>query len=110
MALSQETVTLQWDPPTTNADGTLLLDLEGYRLYMGFEPIPDDKGSAVLVATIPEGTETETVNIPLPEVGSVVYFRVLAFDNSQNESPLSNEVSKDFLAPVTVILRFVPVN
>ena len=28
-------VTLSWDPPTTNADGTPLTDLAGYKVYYG---------------------------------------------------------------------------
>ncbi|MGB9716469.1 MAG: fibronectin type III domain-containing protein [Thermodesulfovibrionales bacterium] len=31
--LSAYTVTLSWNPPTTNADGTQLTDLAGYRIY-----------------------------------------------------------------------------
>lgn len=107
LAFSQETVTLEWDPPTTNVDGSPLTDLERYDLYMDFVPIPDDKGTAVIVATIPEGTNMEMVDVVLPAIGSTVYFRVIVVDTSGNESVLSNQVSKDFLSSVTVILRFV---
>ncbi len=33
--LSAGDATLSWDPPTTNADGTPLTDLAGYRIYYG---------------------------------------------------------------------------
>jgi len=31
-------VTISWNPPTTNADGSVLTDLAGYRIYVGSTP------------------------------------------------------------------------
>jgi hypothetical protein len=79
------TVTLTWAAPTTNADGTPLTDLAGYKIYYG---------------TI-SGNYTEVI-----DVGNVItykvegrqpgtyYFAVTAYDTSGNESDYSNEVSK----------------
>ncbi len=33
--IANGTVTLSWNPPTTNADGTPIVDLAGYRIYYG---------------------------------------------------------------------------
>lgn len=102
MALSQELETLKWDPPIVN-------DLAGYRLYMALEPIPDDKGNAVLVATTEKGTETAKVGFTLPLLGAQVYFRVLAFNTKDEETEFSNEVSKIFppLDGDDLLLRFL---
>ena len=43
-------VTLAWTEPTTNADGTRLTDLAGYRVYLGTAvppPCPDASFDAV---------------------------------------------------------------
>lgn len=34
----EESVTLSWMPPTENADGSVLEDLNGYKIYMGLDP------------------------------------------------------------------------
>ncbi|MEW6417446.1 MAG: Ser-Thr-rich GPI-anchored membrane family protein [Nitrospirota bacterium] len=77
--------TLSWDPPTTNADGTPLLDLAGYNVYYGntssnYSQIIDvGNVTAYTVANLNNGT---------------YYFAVTAYDTSGNESEYSNEVSK----------------
>ncbi|MEE9586117.1 MAG: hypothetical protein V3W09_04375 [Nitrososphaerales archaeon] len=109
------TVTLQWDAPTTNADGTLLTDLAGYRLYMANQVIPDDKGTAELAVEVAAPTATPVLGevatavlLLTPANGwpphTTVFFRVLAFDIIGNESELSNEVSMDVLPPGKVII------
>jgi hypothetical protein len=79
------TATLTWDAPTTNADGTPLTDLAGYKIYYGTT----------------SGNYTEVM-----DVGNVItykveglqpgtyYFAVTAYDNLRNESGYLNEVSK----------------
>ena len=77
--------TLTWDAPTTNADGTPLTDLGGYKVYYGVAPriygTPTDVGKVLTykVINLSEGTK---------------YFAVTAYDTSGNESCYSNEVSK----------------
>lgn len=77
---------LSWDPPTTNADGTLLTDLAGYKIYYGTS----------------SGTYTEMVEITDPQKNeytienftpATYYFAVTAYDTAGNESDFSNEVS-----------------
>jgi len=107
---SQELVTLGWDAPTTNTDGSPYDDPGGYRLYIGFEPIPDDKGNAQLAVEVSAEKTTAPVDFTVPPSGAIVYFRILAFDTSGNESALSNQILKDFLPPQggdDLLLRFL---
>jgi len=80
--------TLSWDAPTTNADGTPLTDLGGYKVYCGTASrvygTPTDVGKVLTykVINLSEGTK---------------YFAVTAYDTSGNESCFSNEVSKNII-------------
>jgi len=76
--------TLSWDPPTTNADGTPLTDLEGYKVYYGtlsgnYSQNIDAGNVTTYTANLSDGT---------------YYFAVTAYDTSRNESDYSNEVNK----------------
>ncbi|MBI5588815.1 MAG: PKD domain-containing protein [Deltaproteobacteria bacterium] len=91
------TATLSWTAPTTNADGTALTDLAGYKVYYGTST----------------GNYTQTINVgnvmtyqvaSLTD-GGTYYFSVTAYDTAGNESGYSTEVSKtvagsDTTAPV----------
>jgi hypothetical protein len=77
--------TLTWDPPTTNADGTPLTDLAGYRIYYGTLT-----RNYIKVINIGNVT-TYTIKNLNPDT---YYFAVTAYDNSGNESGYSNELSK----------------
>ena len=78
-------VTLSWDAPTTNADGTPLTDLAGYKIYYG-------TSSHAYSTAIDVGNVTKHMVSNL-ENGVVYYFAVTAYDTSGNESNFSNEVS-----------------
>lgn len=79
---------LSWDPPTTNADGTTLTDLAGFKIYHGLDP---DPGNALVetVGVVSEHRMEVTVK-------GLVNFWVTAFDFSGNESEFSGPVTKDF--------------
>jgi len=81
-------VQLTWDPPTTNADGTPLTDLAGFKVYSGRTTRTYGTGIVVAGATIKTFTLT---SVPL----GVNYFAVTAYDTSGNESAYSNEVMVD---------------
>jgi hypothetical protein len=95
--------TLSWDPPTTNADGTPLTDLGGYKIYRGTS----------------SGNYTETTDIGMgtcapPNCTYVVtnlngglnyYFVATAYDTSLNESGYSNEVFK-YVDSKSAVYRF----
>ena len=75
---------LTWDAPTTNADGTPLTDLAGYKIYYG-------TSSGSYTTTVDAGNVT-TYNVPALPSGTY-YFAVTAVDTSGNESDYSNEVN-----------------
>lgn len=82
---SSNSATLTWDAPTTNADGTPLTDLAGYKVYYGIS-------SGNYTVSIDVGNVT-TYKIDDLSPGTY-YFAVTAYDTSGNESDYSNEVSK----------------
>ena len=79
--------TVFWSAPSTNADGSMLTDLAGFRVHYGrvsrsysnVVEIGDSSQSAVLIDELEPGT---------------YFFAVTAFDRAGNESVLSVEVSK----------------
>lgn len=83
---SADTVTLQWNPPTTNANGTPLLDLEGYRVYYG-----QKSGTYTYIIDV---KDSDTVVIGGLSSGHWC-FVATAYDTSGNESDYSNEVCTD---------------
>ena len=83
-------VTLEWDPPTLDAMGRPLSDLDGYRLYYSRSlPPSGPEGTAVEV-----GLEARVTVSGLPE--GTYYFAVAAVDTAGNQSdpsaPLEVEV------------------
>ncbi|MCK5616540.1 hypothetical protein KAR91_82520, partial [Candidatus Pacearchaeota archaeon] len=93
-AYSYADVTLKWNPPTTNADGSPLTDLAGFKIY----EVAD--GNYTEIADIPADTTTATITMGSGDrcfVGT-------AHDTSGNESIYSNEVCKDTMPPKTYIL------
>lgn len=82
-------VHLSWTPPTTNTDGSILTDLEGYNVYYG---------------TVAGNYDT-TVNIPYAgvseylveglETGYTYYFVLTAYNSAGSESEYSSMVYKN---------------
>jgi hypothetical protein len=80
--------TVSWDAPTTNADGSSLDDLAGFRIHYGTtsnsysftQPVSDSMATSAVINDLEEGT---------------YYFSVTAVDLSDNESAHSVEVSKE---------------
>lgn len=77
-------VTLAWQAPAENVDGTPLTDLLGYHIYYGQHS--GDYTTKVAV-TDPKATELQ---LTLPS-GSY-YFAMTALDEAGDESDYSNEV------------------
>ena len=84
-------VTLSWSSPVTNADGTLLTDLAGYRIYYG-----TDTGNYVYYVDIGNVISYQINDL---EAGLTYYFAVTAYDTSGNESAYSNEVERYIVQP-----------
>jgi hypothetical protein len=79
-------VTLSWQAPAENVDGTPLTDLAGYEIYYGQES--RNYYDSVYV----DGRSTTSKTLQLPP-GSY-YFAMTAWDVEGNESAYSNEVIK----------------
>ncbi|HBI23069.1 MAG TPA: hypothetical protein DDX84_02410 [Nitrospiraceae bacterium] len=80
-------LTLHWEPPTTNVDGTELNDLAGFKIYYG---IISGEYTEVTDIKNPNAIEYMIENLP----PGTYYFAATAYDIYGNESSYSNEVSK----------------
>jgi hypothetical protein len=90
MQSTNGSVTLSWTPPTTNSDGTPLVDLAGYRIVYGQS---SRQYSSVL--DIPASSVTSAMIENLAP--ATWYFAVKAYTRAGVESDLSNEASKTIL-------------
>ena len=82
-------VTLSWQPPEQNVDGTPLTDLAGYRIHYGQQ-------SRNYTESIPiNGTARSDYSLTLSS--GDYYFAMTAIDADGNESGYSNEVLKTVL-------------
>lgn len=79
--------TIYWIAPTTNADGSPLNDLAGYRVYYG-----PSSGVYTKSVAVPGADKTTYSFYGL--AGGDYYMAVTAYDTSGNESVLSVEVVK----------------
>jgi len=84
--LFASSVTLSWDAPTTNEDGTPLTDLAGYKIYYGLN-------SGDYTVNIDTGNVT-TYQVNNLTEGVTYYFAIDAYDYSGNQSNYSNEAMK----------------
>lgn len=78
------TVTLSWQAPTENVDGTAISDLAGFRIYFG--PMSGSYTDQLDVSS--PGTSTQSLTLP----SGSYYFAMTAVDADGNESGYSNEV------------------
>lgn len=77
-------VSLAWQPPAENEDGSLLTDLSGYRIYYGsFSRSYDD-------TVVIEDSAVTQWNMEL--ASGEYYIAMTAFDAEGNESAYSNEI------------------
>jgi hypothetical protein len=85
--ISTGAVTLSWNPPTQNADGTALTDLSGYRIYYGRKV---DALNQVLTLSNPGLTR-----LVIEDLASATWhFSMTSFNSSGSESERSPTVSK----------------
>jgi Divergent InlB B-repeat domain len=97
---------LSWTGPTTNADGTPLVDLAGYRVYLGAAappPCPGTPFDAVASSSVAPATG-ETVAYQVGGLStSVTYVALIsAVDSAGNESGCAGPVSGFARADLTV--------
>lgn len=115
-------IKVAWDAPTTNVDGTPLVDLSHYVIYACDQEITtndlDNDGKADVpvacsgtFATFQvSGDQTKhDFSYLAPSAEGTVYMRVTTWDTSGNESLVSNQVdfSFDKLPPSSAILRII---
>lgn len=81
---------LTWDAPITNADGTPLTDLAGYKIYYG-----TISGEYKLYKDV---KDVITYPISLPDNGRTYYFVVTAYDTSD---PANESIYSDEAPPIT---------
>ena len=87
VAFATGSVTLSWNPPMQNMDGSPLNNLAGYRVYWGTSP-----SNLSNVATVPNaGIATYVVDQLTP---AQWYFAVTAYTTAGFESVFSNIASK----------------
>jgi hypothetical protein len=75
-------VTLTWDPPTTNTDSTPLTALAGYKIYYGLAP-----GKYITSLNVGNVTQFQVNNL---DDAVTHYFAVTAYNTSGYESDYSN--------------------
>jgi hypothetical protein len=86
LAAAQGSMSLTWNPPVSNTDGSPLTNLAGYKVYWGLQA-----GSYTSSATLSGAASAYRIE-PL---GSGTWFAAVAAINTASvESPLSNVVSK----------------
>ncbi|HEY6456510.1 MAG TPA: putative Ig domain-containing protein [Steroidobacteraceae bacterium] len=83
---SADNVTLSWQPPTENADGSALVNLQGYEIHYG--PQPNTYNETIKVAN-PGLTTYVVQNL----AAGTYYFAITAYNSVGSESSLSPEVS-----------------
>ena len=82
---SEKSITLQWDPPVANEDGSALTDLAGYRLYYGLR---STNYEYVLDIKDPQAT-TAAIQLPWP---GAWYISAKSYRSNGIESSLSEEI------------------
>jgi hypothetical protein len=86
-----QTLSLAWDAPTKNVDGTTLTDLAGYRVK-----ISGVSGNYTKASIFPLAKTQTSFTVPGLTLGVRYYFVVTALDQTGNESTNSNEVTAIF--------------
>ena len=89
-------LTVTWNAPTTNRDGSSLRDLAGYRLYLGTTQ-PDCPGSSFHAVSSPTAApdpgETVSTRVTALTADATYVARLTAVDSSGNESQCTGTVS-----------------
>jgi hypothetical protein len=77
---------LSWEAPTTNTNGSALMDLSGYRIYYG--PSADELSESVQISNV--GIQTYVIEDLQP---GTWYFAIRATTSAGTESALSDVVA-----------------
>jgi hypothetical protein len=80
-------VTLSWLPPTLNMDGSLLLDLEGYKIYYWDENLYPNAQISPVIELTNDGLSSYVVELPWAGFWKLA---ITAYNADGTESNLSN--------------------
>ena len=89
-------LSVSWNAPTTNANGTALTDLAGYRLYLGTTQQACPGASFLTVSSStarPAAGQVVSHRIASLNAGATYFLRVTAVDSAGNESACSGTAS-----------------
>lgn len=106
-------LSLSWNAPTTNIDGTPLSDLGGYRVYLATAS-PACPGASFLTVSSPTMTpapgQIVTSRVTSLSAGATYFVRVTAVDTSGLEGPCSGVASgvaqPDFIVTPSATTNF----
>ncbi len=87
------TVTLDWIPPSTYTDGTILTAIDGYQIFWTLFPNEDWATAGNIYLQNP-GLSAYVLDLP---VSGVWYIRIATVANGGNGGPLSDAVSVQVL-------------
>ncbi len=97
LAVEAGSLDLAWTGPTINADGTPLVDLAGYRIYLGASGLPrcpdESFGAVAFPPSAPTSGETLAYQVPGLTPGTTYVALITAVDSSGNESGCAGPVS-----------------
>jgi hypothetical protein len=85
---------LSWNEVTTDLGGGPLTGLQGYRIYMGQAP---DQMTSVIGLDLTATPHAPAFTIQTFPAYGRWYFKITAYDSSNNESPASIIVSKEIV-------------
>ncbi|MDH5766081.1 MAG: fibronectin type III domain-containing protein [Gammaproteobacteria bacterium] len=83
------TITLSWDPPTHNTDGSPMTDLSGYKIYYGTSSYEVSSNSITI-----NNPSISTYVIDNLNTNTTYYFVITAINSRRIESRASAIVSK----------------
>jgi hypothetical protein len=86
--IAMGSVTLSWNPPTTNSDGTAITNLAGYRIYYG-------RSSTALDSTVNVNNAGTTRYVIDNLSQATWYFSMTSYNSSGVESARSTVVSRN---------------
>ncbi len=96
VGLASAATQFAWDAPTTNADGSPLTDLAGYKVYTCAKSVGQTNCNLATGTKIADVTAPATTS-PIPQGQGYAF--VTAVDTSGNESAPSNVVFFDLVGP-----------
>jgi hypothetical protein len=98
----QNTITVVWQSPTENDDGSRLTDLAGYKIYSGVAHADGSAPTADELTLLRTIADPDADSITLPGYGwGKFYFAVTAYNSQLSESDRSNLAVADLPEPVT---------